>query len=332
VWLPYHQVVDLNLLDAYLEALGIDEISELIAGKGKPPSEDPQMFLGYLKLLELQHGYNNAEPSTPPRSYSFNLPSHISSISSLALLSTHLSPSATMSHPAPHAATRSTTFKCLCKVDATTYALCVNNAEFSIHALQLRDYIVYDQQIRDGQISPLREPFGFYNFVDMFNRCNNTAHHFATWSEGSYNEKGEKVNKGWLPNGPPITTAVLPFDFFDPQLPIKHQELMTLGVVTPSGRLDQHGIRRCHEALHAGTDQKIRQMDAKNHCLDKKQAKKRKFNESNTETIDYTVPIPMHDPAALSTTVSRTASILDTPHERASSPAPSMPNDAAMTS
>jgi hypothetical protein len=231
-WLPYHQVIDLNLLNAYLEALGIDKILELIAGKGKPPSEDPQMFLGHLKLLELQHGYNNMS-STSPCSSSSSLPSHISSISSLALLSTYLSSSTTMSHPAPHAATCLTTFQCLCKVNSTTYVLCVDNAELSIHALQLHDYIAYDQQIQDGQIFPLQEPFGFYNFIDMFNRCNNTAHHFAAWSDGSYNEKGKKINEGWLPNGPPITTAVLPFNFFDPQLPIKHQELMTLGVVTP---------------------------------------------------------------------------------------------------
>ncbi|KAJ3514734.1 hypothetical protein NLJ89_g2201 [Agrocybe chaxingu] len=45
-WLPYDQVDHLHALTAYLELLGVDSIDKLPKGDGKPPSDDPQVFLG----------------------------------------------------------------------------------------------------------------------------------------------------------------------------------------------------------------------------------------------------------------------------------------------
>ncbi|KAG5641464.1 hypothetical protein H0H81_011174, partial [Sphagnurus paluster] len=41
-WMSYQQVVDLNLLEPYLEALGLGDIAEVSGGTGTPPPDDPQ--------------------------------------------------------------------------------------------------------------------------------------------------------------------------------------------------------------------------------------------------------------------------------------------------
>jgi hypothetical protein len=45
-WLPYRFISHLPALSEYLELLGVREISSLKTGSGKPPQDDPQIFLG----------------------------------------------------------------------------------------------------------------------------------------------------------------------------------------------------------------------------------------------------------------------------------------------
>ncbi|KAG6884297.1 hypothetical protein C0992_006563 [Termitomyces sp. T32_za158] len=45
-WLLKPQVEDLNLLQPYLDALGVESAADLPAGSGTPPPHDPQIFLG----------------------------------------------------------------------------------------------------------------------------------------------------------------------------------------------------------------------------------------------------------------------------------------------
>jgi hypothetical protein len=49
-WMPYYQIVGLQALVSYFEVLGINSVSELTTGKGKPPSSDPQVFLGAIQF------------------------------------------------------------------------------------------------------------------------------------------------------------------------------------------------------------------------------------------------------------------------------------------
>ncbi|KNZ78729.1 hypothetical protein J132_10716, partial [Termitomyces sp. J132] len=49
-WLPYAQISHLRALDEYLEAMGIDSITNLPKGSGTPPKSDPQIFLGSIKF------------------------------------------------------------------------------------------------------------------------------------------------------------------------------------------------------------------------------------------------------------------------------------------
>ncbi|KAF8222010.1 hypothetical protein L208DRAFT_1526286, partial [Tricholoma matsutake] len=45
-WMPYYQVSHLHALQQYFELLGITNVSHLGEGKGKPPLDDPQTFIG----------------------------------------------------------------------------------------------------------------------------------------------------------------------------------------------------------------------------------------------------------------------------------------------
>jgi len=49
-WMPYYQIRHLQALDTYLELMGVEDALKLVAGKGKPPQEDPQVFLGAMSL------------------------------------------------------------------------------------------------------------------------------------------------------------------------------------------------------------------------------------------------------------------------------------------
>ncbi|KAJ3500546.1 hypothetical protein NLJ89_g9745 [Agrocybe chaxingu] len=44
-WLPFTQIEHLNALKDYIDLLGIDSISKLPPGSGKPPQDDPQIFV-----------------------------------------------------------------------------------------------------------------------------------------------------------------------------------------------------------------------------------------------------------------------------------------------
>jgi hypothetical protein len=46
-WLPYYQIAHLNALPVYLDLLGVEDISKLPKGQGTPPSDDPQIFVGF---------------------------------------------------------------------------------------------------------------------------------------------------------------------------------------------------------------------------------------------------------------------------------------------
>jgi hypothetical protein len=59
-WMPLYQIRHLQALETYLELMGINDASKLPAGKGNPPQEDPQVFLGAMVL-----SYSPSLPPTP---------------------------------------------------------------------------------------------------------------------------------------------------------------------------------------------------------------------------------------------------------------------------
>jgi len=49
-WLPYSEIAHLQALSDYLELLGVDNISKLPLGTGKPPRDDPQVHIGMISF------------------------------------------------------------------------------------------------------------------------------------------------------------------------------------------------------------------------------------------------------------------------------------------
>ena len=47
-WLPYYQITHLQALTDYLDLIGVKKISKLPSGHGRPPMDDPQVFLGLI--------------------------------------------------------------------------------------------------------------------------------------------------------------------------------------------------------------------------------------------------------------------------------------------
>ena len=50
-WLPYYQITHLQALTDYLELIGVSQISNLPNGSGRPPVDDPQVFLGSISVI-----------------------------------------------------------------------------------------------------------------------------------------------------------------------------------------------------------------------------------------------------------------------------------------
>lgn len=53
-WVPYADITEMGALKEYLEILGIEKITELGEGQGRPPEDDPQIFLGLIEPLEVE--------------------------------------------------------------------------------------------------------------------------------------------------------------------------------------------------------------------------------------------------------------------------------------
>ena len=60
-WLLYETIQDLPALKGYLELLGIEKIADLRKGQGKPPRDDPQVFLGIMEYIP----YSPIPPKAP---------------------------------------------------------------------------------------------------------------------------------------------------------------------------------------------------------------------------------------------------------------------------
>jgi hypothetical protein len=53
-WEPLSRVKGLEALVEYLEAMGVKRVANLLPGNGKPPTDDPEVFLGMVSTCEYQ--------------------------------------------------------------------------------------------------------------------------------------------------------------------------------------------------------------------------------------------------------------------------------------
>jgi hypothetical protein len=178
-WMPYYQIGHLQALETYLELLGADNISKLITGKGKPPQEDPQVFLGALSIKSpLPAPFQDSLPTTqipsPTNSLTFPLTTHFldlndlfCSLESLQLL-TQIYPFIDMPEGINH--------PCFTRINNTEYAFVERDSSDNphraiIHVGQIAKYLDFDRTLRDGRkiYSKSERPYGYENFALLFN-------------------------------------------------------------------------------------------------------------------------------------------------------------------
>ena len=192
-WMPYFQIKQLPALETYLELLGINEIANLPEGKGNPPREDPQVFVGSIDYDSIQlfnspslsnqfkhETYDscntviNPFESLPTASFLSKLPffdtqpsdrpisdNTLTSNNIHTLVSNMTLPDG-IKHPS------------FVRVSKTEYALLDSNNKFRsiIHVGQIVKYLIFDQALREGKkiYENTERPYGYLAFANMFNR------------------------------------------------------------------------------------------------------------------------------------------------------------------
>lgn len=192
-WMPYYQIKHLQALDAYLELLGVDNVSKLPAGKGKPPREDPQIFLGAVSLcppLSAIHPLSTiilVSPH-PPNSFLFiqflditladsrltasffPSPIHLTSLLPNFLTSLSLDISAS-NFDMPYVA--GIDHPRFLRINQTQYV--INNPDspykWYVHNGQIMNYLAFDKYIRENKnLSNFPGvPLGYIDFTAAFN-------------------------------------------------------------------------------------------------------------------------------------------------------------------
>jgi hypothetical protein len=189
-WLPYNQIEHLNALSAYFEVLGIEKITDLLRGTGKPPIQDPQIFIGSLSLNLPHFSYKNSVtshstspsftlPDDPnlsppsPASRKQSLPPRMSKKSTVSPSSTTSSATTFVLRTFPHPNVR--------RISRITIMLTnpLTSEEHIFHVGQIMTFLLCDARLRRGQRSS-RVPGGYSEFVSLFNDSNsNNDQRFA---------------------------------------------------------------------------------------------------------------------------------------------------------
>ena len=174
-WLPYYQITHLQALTDYLELLKIAKISKLPAGRGRPPADDPQVFLGFI-APEVPHdliiqtvssffgdifsSLKNFVRSYTFVTYFFFPPSFISPTVDIELTPT-MTPPRGIAHP------------CFLRLSATHYLITTTSIYFdsTIHVGQIADYLNFEASLRElGDLGGLQSmPLGYLDFAKHWN-------------------------------------------------------------------------------------------------------------------------------------------------------------------
>ena len=187
--MPYFQIKELQALEVYLELLGIDEISKLPEGKGNPPREDPQIFIGAIDFEsshEFQSPHNELQIRTHDSQFLDINPLNFSTttsfptfpkfdtsttdtlissdeLTSLEYYTLYLDMPAFdgIKHPS------------FVRISKTEYALVDSQNQFRsiLHVGQIVKYLAFDQALREGKkiTRSTERPYGYLSFANMFN-------------------------------------------------------------------------------------------------------------------------------------------------------------------
>jgi hypothetical protein len=185
-WLPYHQIEHLNALSAYFEVMGIEKITDLPRGTGKPPIQDPQIFVGSISLSVPHFSYKTSTsprcflPSvTPPDTQILTTP--LASLRTSSSLSLDMSeqpmapPPSNDASPAATFVLRTFNHPDIRRISRITIALTIpiTNEVIIYHVGQIMTFLLCDARLRNGRRTT-RTPGGYAEFALAFNSNNIT--------------------------------------------------------------------------------------------------------------------------------------------------------------
>ncbi|KAG5720641.1 hypothetical protein E4T56_gene4945 [Termitomyces sp. T112] len=259
-WLPYDQVKELDLLAPYLDAQNASNISELTPGTGKPPVDDPQVFLGSLQLestyinpLNTTQQHLSLHPIySEPLSLLFveiTPPSHLQSMDTAAATiscptNANFRPK---SHYKPH--------PLLGMHPDGFLQLAADDPNLTIHPAQLLHFLDHDSNIRR------RHPT--INTGD--NPCEFAMRDPET---GTYN-----INNYSIPR------SILTFPFFNN----RYLELRSFNVIDGNGDVNEDGWANVKNALLRPHRDAVRNQARSESRKAEKKFKKRRLKEAKSE-------------------------------------------------
>ncbi|KAG6905605.1 hypothetical protein DXG01_001725 [Tephrocybe rancida] len=239
-WMSYEQVNKLNLLELYLELVGIEMISELIDGNGEPPHEDPQIYLGHLKST---HNISNEEGAQPVPSSSHISPP-ITTLSLCGINHPSMSGGDNNGHPNCHL---------FVTIDHGSKIIMIHNPQcdpseaICIHPSQMCMLVSYDITACNAngntQAMPTA-PAGYNTSASLLNPAPQCPYRFAEF---------DHIECKYVNLDHPFPDNYFPTTFVDPQLDI----LVMLGFISIEGVVDRQAIKDSLCTLRAPSSSKV---------------------------------------------------------------------------
>ena len=214
-WLPYYQITHLQALTDYLELLGVRKVAKLPKGTGRPPQDDPQVFVGSITIaphLPVSSFFSSfcrsftSDLNSAIRSFSFSIPSLFKApFHSITIDLEYL----TIMPQGPRPPLRSIDHPRFSRISPTHYLL--RNVEgylnHTMHVGQIADFINFDQSLREpGELSSLRSmPLGYLEFAEL-------------WNSGVHQGDPRRISTIYFPEGaeePLLTVAPEPVALAD---------------------------------------------------------------------------------------------------------------------
>ena len=172
-WLPYYQITHLQALTDYLELIGVSKVSKLPPGPGRPPSNDPQIFLGSLSLQPPPDSFLFCSPLLSPLPLLKRFTQSIISAFHLPFKKPFCSPTIDLEQLSVMPHHRGVKHPAFTRISPTHYIVKEpdNSLSSTVHVGQIADYINFDEQLRrNGGFGQLQSmPIGFPDFANLWN-------------------------------------------------------------------------------------------------------------------------------------------------------------------
>ncbi|KAG6883904.1 hypothetical protein C0993_002932 [Termitomyces sp. T159_Od127] len=261
-WMTYDQVQDLNLLQPYLEAQGVSNISELPAGTGNPPLDDPQTYIGAIHLPLYKNPLNIRLRPTTLNQHTFS-PRSLQLPAPLDL--TYSSASTMTFHPKNHYKPHPLLAAC----PDSLIQLTSIDPNLVIHPLQLQEYICYDNDVRCCNVTTnTYVPAGYTEFAAAYNASkSDNPCEFTTW---------DKNTSLYNVNNFPILPSLLEFPFFD----TRYNDLHVFGLIKLNGDLDNFRWDMTHDTLLCPHHDAVRYRARADSRCEEKARKKHQYKEA----------------------------------------------------